>query len=827
VGREVARSRLALSALTTATLALALASSPVRAESEPQTIVIEVKDPQVRVRAELDLFINQAPGGTLFVVLEKGDCLVQRRDLEAAGLAVRGGQQILVDEIPLLSLRSLAPTITFEVDEPGLALRITAPPELLGRRTLDLRPRLRPADFELRSDPSAFMDYAVDADTAGRIGLAFEAGGRVERWLATTGLTGDAKGVWTRGLTSAVRDDVPAMERWTLGDGASVAGPLGGSVLLGGISFAREFSLDPYFVHGSFPSATAVINTPSTMEVYVNGALVRQQSVAPGFWDLSNIPAQSGQTLVQTVVRDAFGRERTIDNSFYYSSGVLTPGLSDYAFAGGFRREEFGRSSLSYGRPAALARYRVGLLDWFTPGGRAEAALGLLSVGGTGTFALPWGEIEGAVGFSGAHGEAGTAAQVSWLWMTRRYSWGLRFAAQSDRYANLSLEPSADRPLFDAEASAGTSISRRLSLSTDLRVGWWRDAGQWGTGALRGSVALGKGASLVLSGEYGKLAGGERGVQLMALLIWSFAPRYSADASTTRRRDGKVEGAISTTRSIAQATGVGYRLRGAGMEGSDPSLDAVLQGQNSFGRAEVQLSHTAGVSQGRANASGGLVFVDRGFYFSRPTDGSFALVQAGGVPGIAVSKENNEVGRTGADGKLLVTGLQPYYATRLSLRDRDVPLEYDAGKTERLIGAPLRGGAIVAFDLKRISAITGQLGVMMDGELQRPGNGELSVIIEGELRTSPVTPDGRFFLERIPPGKHVMQAVWRAGSCRASITLPRGAPVIFDAGEVRCYLDTLDPEGKIPRLDDPAYADRPLPGEGTVGAGGGGGGDAK
>jgi outer membrane usher protein len=192
-----------------------------------------------------------------------------------------------------------------------------------------------------------------------------------------------------------------------------------------------------------------------------------------------------------------------------------------------------------------------------------------------------------------------------------------------------------------------------------------------------------------------------------------------------------------------------------------------------------------------------------------------------------VTLENNEVGRTGADGKLMVTGLQPYYATRLALRDRDVPLEYDAGKTQRLIGAPLRGGAIVVFDLKRISAITGQLGVMMDGELQRPGNGELSVIVEGELRTSPVTPDGRFFLERIPPGKHVMQAVWRLGSCRASVTLPRGAPVIFDVGEVRCYLDTLDPEGKIPKLDDPAYADRPLPDEGTVGAGGGGGGDAK
>jgi outer membrane usher protein len=776
-------------------------------------------DPADRVRAELDLFVNGAPGGAALVVVDGGDVLVPPADLQRAGLSVREGTRVTVGGRELLSLRSLAPAIAFEVDEPSLALRITAPPELLGRHLLDLRPTLRPPETEQRLDASAFLDYAAESDLAGRLGLAFEAGGRIDRWLATTGVSRTSDGQWVRGLTAGVRDDVPALERWTVGDASAASGALGGSVLLGGISFGREFSLDPYLVPAPLPASTAVVTSPSTLEVYVNGAMVRQQPLAPGTWDLANLPAAAGQTLVHTVVRDAFGRERTLDSRFYFSSGLLAPGLTDFALAAGFLREGFGRDSFAYGAPAALGRYRFGWSESITPGVRAEASTDLFSAGASAAAGSRWGEVDGSVAASAARGDAGAAAQVAWLWLGSGTSVGLRATAQTGRYAHLSLDPRSDRPVLDAGVVAGATVSRRVGLGAELRAGRFRDLGAFASAGLRGSVQLGAGASLTLTADHGRTSAGPTGTQLLALLTWGRAG-VGADATVTRDREGRAASAVSATRALPRGTGWGARVRAA-EDDAATSLDATLQGQASFGRADLQVVQTRGSATWRAQAAGGVVLVDRRLYLSRPTDGAFALVDVAGLGGVGVTLENAPVGRTGADGRLLVTDLQPWYASRLGIRDRDVPLEYEPARTVRWIAPPLRGGAVVSFEVRRISALTGRLAVRLQGRDERPAFGEVSTIVDGELRTSPVTEEGRFFLERMPAGRHVLTAVWEGGSCRAAVTLPADAAPVHDAGEVRCIPDTLEPSGKALRPGDAGTAERPAPGTPDTGAGGG------
>ena len=813
--RERARTSLAHPALLAVAL---LAAAPAAGTAEE--VVVDVKNPVVRVRAELDLFVNDAPGGTSLVVLEGGDALVLPSDLERAGLVVRGGTVVTVDDRQLVSLRSLGPALQFTVDERGLALRITAPPDLLGRPVLDLRPKGRPSELELRYDRSAFLDYAIDSDLAGHNGLTFEAGGRVGRWLAQTDLSRTMiEGSWVRGMSSATRDDVQRLERWTVGDTLVSSGTLGGSVLLGGVAFGRELSLDPYRVNAPLPATTAIITAPSTLEVYVNGAMVRQQALAPGYWDLANLPAVAGQTQVRAVVRDAFGRERVLDSRFYFAPGLLTPGFADYGVATGFRREAFGLESFDYGGLAATARYRVGVSDWFTPGVRAEAAGDVVSAGGSAAFGTRFGEIDLDASGSGAHGDAGAAAQVAWSWLAAGYSGALRVAAQSARYATVSLDPALDRPLLDADAIAGMTVSRRVGLAVELRAGRYRDLGPFATAGLNGSVQVGAGASLTLSADYGRAVGGPLGVQLLALLTWGFKG-HSADVGVTRDRDGHTTGTASVTKPLPRDDGVGYFARATGDERAG-ELDGGLQGQTSYGRAELDVSRSGGATTYHANASGGLVFMGNHVYASRPTQGGFAVVDVG-VSGVGVTIENSPVGRTGADGTLLVTDLQPYYASKLAIRDRDLPLEYESGKSERWVATPLRGGALVQFDVRRISAITGQLTVRLGDRQERPANGELSAIVNGELRTSPITDQGRFFLERMPPGKHVVQAIWGGGSCRAAITLPAGAPPVFDAGEVRCIPDVLEPGGRLPKITDPGYASGAFPPDPEKGAGAGG-----
>lgn len=781
---------------------------------------LDPREPPVRARAELDVFVNEVPQGTIYVVIEGREVYALRHDLLTAGVMAHGGRTVEIDGVPHVSLSSLAPSVRFVLEEQGLALRITVPPELLGRRLLDLRPRLRPADYELLSHRSAFLDWSAQADTDERYDAAFEAGGRVGPWLGTTGVTWRSEGGWVRGLTSAVRDDVERLERWTLGDTLAASGALGGSVLLAGAAWGREYSLDPYFVGGALPSTTTVVTTPSTLELRVNGALVREQRLEPGYWDVVNLPVVAGQSVIESTLRDAFGREQTLDSSVYFSAGLLRPGLSDYGVAAGFQREEFGIESFSYGAPAAVARYRWGFNDRITPGLRAEGSLERFAGGASATVATPLGELEAAVGASAAEGETGVAAKASWLWRAQRYSLGLRLGAQSERYANLSLAPETDRPLLDAQLAIGLHALRRVSLAGDLRVGRWRDAGDWATAGLRASMPLGGGAAASLYADYGRVVGGDRGLQLMAMVSWGLPGGHGLHGSTARARDGGVSGTVAASRGLPRGTGWGYRVQASEAAGAR-SYDAHLQGQTSFGRAELQAWQYEASEGLRARASGGVVYIDRGLHLSRPTGGAFALVKAGEVADVGVTLENGDVGLTGADGRLMVTGLQPYYGSRLALRDADIPIEYDVTRTVRHVAAPLRGGAIVDFDLKRVSAITGRLSVRLRGQTQIPANGRITALVDGDFRSSPVTPDGRFFLERMPLGKHVLRVTWGDASCRVPVILRPGAPPVFDAGDLRCIADVLDPESSLPVLEDPAWADLPVPFFPSAGAGGG------
>ena len=77
-------------------------------------------------------------------------------------------------------------------------------------------------------------------------------------------------------------------------------------VLRGGI-----YELDKPWKLGPEDSLTLHLFHDEDVEVYVNGQLVRKESLAPGSYDLLNLPLTTGEGGYQTVLRDAFGRVPT------------------------------------------------------------------------------------------------------------------------------------------------------------------------------------------------------------------------------------------------------------------------------------------------------------------------------------------------------------------------------------------------------------------------------------------------------------------------------------------------------------------------------------
>jgi outer membrane usher protein FimD/PapC len=100
--------------------------------------------------------------------------------------------------------------------------------------------------------------------------------------LLAGSFTRTGEGEFIRGYTSLTLDQRDSLRRWVIGDRFIGTGLLGGGAFLGGISVSRDFSLDPYlFRYPSLGFAGALL-TPSTVDVYVNGILLRREQLPPG-----------------------------------------------------------------------------------------------------------------------------------------------------------------------------------------------------------------------------------------------------------------------------------------------------------------------------------------------------------------------------------------------------------------------------------------------------------------------------------------------------------------------------------------------------------------
>ena len=164
------------------------------------------------------------------------------------------------------------------------------------------------SEHALRLRPQRFVNYAprlIDGryfSIFGDLGLSLGAA------RAETSATWDTDRGGTRLLSSATFDDRKHLRSAAVGDSLVSAGPLGGSLLIGGVSIARNFGLDPYLVKIPRLGYTGSAMAPSTLDVYVNDILVRRVPVQPGQFDLANIVPSAGAGVTRYVLRDATAR---------------------------------------------------------------------------------------------------------------------------------------------------------------------------------------------------------------------------------------------------------------------------------------------------------------------------------------------------------------------------------------------------------------------------------------------------------------------------------------------------------------------------------------
>jgi outer membrane usher protein len=751
-------------------------------------------------RAILQLSVNQIENGEVVALLRGADVLLRVADLERAGVRAFAGRRETVAGEAYVSLASLAPAVTFELDDRALTLRLTAAPSLLATTVQDFL-QSRPPGLIYTQDSSAFLNSSVSGIDFERFTWTGEGGLSIRNTLLYGTAFRDELGVLSRGITSFTVDDRERLVRYLVGDRFDSTGPLGGGAQLGGLSLSREFSIDPYFVRFPTVGLSGAVFTRSTAEVYVNGQLLRRETLPPGPFELRNLPAPVGSGTAEVILRDAFGRQQVITSPFYFTSTVLRAGVQEWSYDAGFKRDSQVTGLGEYGAWAVLARHRVGITDDLSAGARLELGADLVSGGPLVTVRLPVGEMELAIAGSRSDTEQGWAASLAYNYASRPFSVGWALRALSDHYITASLKAPEDRARLEATALVGFPVTSRSTVTLQYSHTDFRDAGPQERVSGAVSVRLTNRANMFVTASHARQPRMEPETTVFTGLTYYLGDSTTATASHEVGRHHQ-NSALEVQRSLPLGSGVGYRARAVRAEQDLPQVDghsggstvdyqglAQLQYQGQYGFYEGIYERTGDRSATTLTAAAGIVAIGGGVHVSRPVQDGFALVQVPGVPGVRGSLNNQEVGRTDFRGALLVPNLIPYYGNRLGIADQDIPIDYSIGVTERLVGPPVKGGSVVTFPARRVQAFIGALVVEIEGRTVIPEYGQLTVTAEGQSYESPIGHDGEFYLENLPRGRHAAVIDHKDATCRFTLEAPVSPASLVDMGTVRCTVE--------------------------------------
>jgi outer membrane usher protein len=733
-------------------------------------------------RAVLELFVNGVSAGETLVVMRGTDALVPVATLSEAGLRSIAGQRETQNGRELVALASLGPDITFTIDEVDLKLVLTVNPNLLGRQVRDLWSRA-PADLQYRADSSAFVNYSLNYGTGNRFSAFAESAASLRGALLYNTLTTSNDSL-IRGLTSVSFDERRKLRRWTVGDSLGYTGALGGDAWVAGLNVTKEFAIDPYFVRYPSLSLSTPINTPSVMEVHVNGQIVSQERVAPGRVDLQNLPLTLGRNDARIVVRDAFGVTRELSSNYYLTTTSLAKGVHDYQYSVGFQRLGVGSKSWDYRTPVAMVRHRVGVTNSFTAGGRFEAGPDRMMSGGPAlNFRLPFGEIEAAAAASRQGGVWGQSSQLGFTYVSRTFGAGGSMMVASRSYVNMTPNIVGEDPARRMNMYGSVAVGGPLSLTlqhtlTRMHQGLTRAR----TGILS-NIHLTRNLEFTASvsqmrDEMGRNREAYAGITVL------FGRASAVLSRTQDQRGGRT--AVESQQSLPVGTGYGYQMRAE--SGATDSVSGVAQYQNQYGRYEIRQESFAGEANTTVTAAGALVAIGGGVYASRPVRESFALVRVPDVEGVRAFASHQEVGRTGRRGDLLIPDLQAYYGNLLNIADTDVPLTHAVPQANMTLAPPYRGGALAVFPVQQIRRVVGRVRILDGADERTPEYGQMTVKLDGESVDSPVGTNGNFYFENLRAGRYTATVEDRDGSCSFVVEVPSTSGSVVNLGALTCVV---------------------------------------
>jgi outer membrane usher protein len=524
-------------------------------------------------------------------------------------------------------------------------------------------------------------------------------------WLAYAGATPGPTG-----SNSAIRldsaytfADVNTLRRYSLGDfingGLSWTRP----VHLEGVQINSDFSMRPDLVTFPVPTITGSAAVPSTVNVLTDGNLAASSQIAPGPFEVPQLPVVEGAGTISMTVTDAMGQQVTVTQPFYASSTMLAPGLQTFAVQAGLVRRYWGSVSNDYGKLAGAAIYRRGLTPKFTIEGSAEGTPGAFMAGaGAVTQIGNLGVVNFAVAPSFGSGQAGAQFSAGAQRIGRVFSLGASAIIADRNYRDVASENGDGVPRKQLSAFTGLSL-RKFGSGGLAYAAVNMDPSpvplQQNANPAQHSQIVSANYSLqvhhvfLYATEFRDLVNkGSSGVQIG--LTIPFGKRDSVTASGGS--DGSAQ--IDVQQPAPIVGDWGYQ---AYVSAGD-STHVFAQGQykSPVGLFTAGIDSDSGVTTVRLETQGAFSFVDGELFPSNSIYDSFAVVDTGPMAHVHVLQENRDVGSTNSSGRLLVPDMRAFDLNQISIAPTDIPPDVTIDVASRQVRPQDRSGVVLKFPIK-------------------------------------------------------------------------------------------------------------------------------
>ena len=745
-------------------------------------------------KAILRVVVNKEDKGVYFlIVTPEGDILFSKEELKKIGL-----RKLPEGEGGYISLNSLSPGVSFEINKKEAALYLTVNPILLQKTSVDLN-YMKPS-YEIYKDKnSAFINYAIDY-TAGNdfdfesLSVPWEMALRVDKYLGFSSFSyykTEYEDKFVRQFTNFTVDDSVNLRRYILGDFVTFSGMLGSGGTIGGLSVSKNFSIDPYFVKYPGLNIAGELQTPSKLEFYVNDRLIDKEHLHSGGFEFLGTPGITGSGEARLVETDAYGQERITTIPFYISTNLLKPGLHDYSYNVGFERASIGQENFDYKDPVFSGFHRYGFSDDFTGGLRIGINEETVNLSPDAAFLLgTGGEIDTSVAFSLENGDPGFGAILRYLYKRRSMSGSLALSGFSRDYANVFLSASEDKPLFQGFVGLGLNLDEYGSISANYSYSDFYETADTRRAFVNYYKSLYNKCSLYVT--VSRIDSEEVEYDFFVGLNFILGRNTSGNISY-HMQDNEATATATIQQNPPLGTGFGYRLlaRARDYDQNDRKVDGngLFQYRGPYGIYSAGYSKYGDDNIYNLNTSGSVALIDNSLHFARPILDSFALVDVGDSEGVRVFFSNQEVGRTNSKGEVLVPDVISYYDNKFSIAENDIPVNYKIAELEKSLGTRFKSGAIVKFDIMKLQGFVGYLSFMEKGKKIPAEYAGLEIKVGDRMVETVVGKEGEVYLENISPGKFPARLYLGDKECNFDIVIPESDEAMVYMGEVVCEID--------------------------------------